>query len=135
MNASEGYEGWGQWVWKRASFLGIRSRLQLARDIGCTPQHMSILLKMDAPPARMRKGIDKRLSAVLRTDAQTLFTGWANVDPTAIPLAPAASPAPSPGEGDEENRRAIQAVVLTIGGAQLRRLRELATALAAGQSV
>ena len=71
---------------ERSLFVGFRSQKGLIDAVGCEQTTFYNWLRSDTPPERMQKGFDIALARALRTDRQTLFTGWREKNPSLAPL-------------------------------------------------
>lgn len=110
---------WGEWIRRRASFLGIKTGESFAREIGCKRQLIVRWVGLPSPPREMRKCFDSTLVRVLRTDRETLFVNYAQISPESAPLLDAK---PEPFQDEGHLRRKVLAVVELLGAEQLRQL-------------
>ena len=77
---------WGKWVESRARHVGFLRKRDLAASVGCQANCVSRWVKLQIPPARMLKGFDASLVAVLKTDRRTLFSAFSTISPTVAPI-------------------------------------------------
>lgn len=74
---------WGEWVMERGHLVGFKRKMDFARAVGCSTQHLARLAKMPTPPARMRRGLDRTLARALKTTRDVLFSEYKNIAPEA----------------------------------------------------
>ena len=116
---------WGNWLRERSRAVGILRLADLAGEIGCTPNQLSRWLASVSPPARMLKGFDCALARALKTDRRTLFSGFAQVDPSDAPVLD--EPNDRPGD---DLRSEIKSAIESMEEPSLRVVRATAMALA-----
>jgi len=98
--ASETRNHWGEWIGGRSLHVGYRRQKDLADAVGCERTQLYKWKKMSEPPFRMHRGLDRRLVIALRTDAFTLFSGYATIDPKHAPIVnPPRRRPPQDGDG------------------------------------
>ncbi|MEI8198154.1 MAG: hypothetical protein WCI73_19855 [Phycisphaerae bacterium] len=83
---------------------------------------------MKTAPVQLRKGFDAALYRVLKTDAKTLFIGYANIAPEAAPIIEDSTEIP---ESDLQIRGEIAAILDALTGDSLRALATTVKAFAA----
>jgi hypothetical protein len=72
---------WGNWIGRRADFVGFQRQRDFAEAVGCTRERIVTWLRMAAPPKKMRKGFDRTLARALRITTRMLFVDFVNTDP------------------------------------------------------
>ncbi|HEX4056000.1 MAG TPA: hypothetical protein VHX86_17180 [Tepidisphaeraceae bacterium] len=79
--AKSGKRGWGEWLSRRADFIGYKRQADLAAAVGCKRERIVRWYAAKTPPAKMRKGFDRALAAALQTTVHMLFHDYVNIAP------------------------------------------------------
>jgi hypothetical protein len=97
---------WGDWIKRRAAWVGYKNQAEVAKAVGCTRSQLYRWFGMEWPPEQIRKRFDAGLAAALKVDRELLFSRWRLVGPEDAPVVPA------PGrDWLEERQRAINSMV------------------------
>lgn len=113
---------WGNWVSRRAEFVGFRSTVDFAKAVGCTQATIRHWRSLRRPPRQMRRMLDVALLNALQTDRHTLFSTYEAADPVALPLLSPRLKA-STVAGDSLKRQ-VQAIVELLDESHLRKLHD-----------
>jgi hypothetical protein len=105
-------KSWGEWVRRRARFVGIASDARFAQETGSTPQTICRLIALADAPCQMRSGRDLAFARALCASRQMLFGGWRDIAPEAVPVITV--------DESESLRRRIGAIIELLPPEKLR---------------
>jgi hypothetical protein len=72
-------------VLSRSRHVGFRLKKDLAKSVGCSDDQITKWLKLELPPAQMRKGFDVMLCSALKTNRKMLFHDFTAIAPEDAP--------------------------------------------------
>jgi hypothetical protein len=84
---------WGQWMLRRANYVGFKRRSDIASAIGCNCETFRIWGTMATVPDRFTRGYDAALARELQTTKRMLFIDFKTTSPEDAPIIETATAA------------------------------------------